>query len=438
MPRDKVKRFRQGKRRRMTKFAMDELSAVDFPAQEGATAVLIKRRGEPDYDPDNPDPEKRGRREDVRKQLPPDREAGNWIVVITSEDNQHSHGVTVYGNQAGGFTSYSRSANADHEHEHAWTVTDQGMIRIGSNDGHTHMLDRDSMRQALQTLAMETRSSDEDGESTDDPGVPRMERSEVIMMMRKFRFELNEEGDTVVDLLKSEEDHMSKQNDLTPKQVEDLQKQLELATKMAEMNDAQRAHMTTLDEAGQTAFLGKSKEARQEEVDVELAKAADANPVIYTDVEGNEYRKSDDHRVVAAVQRADEATKRAIQADAVNKQAEFEKRADVELAGLPGDVKTRAEILKSLESISDDTMRKGALEAITAANTAASQAHRLLGHGAAGQSNSGVFKSADQELDRLAKSLQSENPEMNFEDAYDHVTRANPALTEEALTGDAA
>jgi len=38
------KQFRQGRLRRMTKFAISELSAVDFPAQEGATAVLMKRR----------------------------------------------------------------------------------------------------------------------------------------------------------------------------------------------------------------------------------------------------------------------------------------------------------------------------------------------------------------------------------------------------------
>ena len=37
-------RFRQGRRRRVTKFAISELSAVDSPAQEGATAVLVKRR----------------------------------------------------------------------------------------------------------------------------------------------------------------------------------------------------------------------------------------------------------------------------------------------------------------------------------------------------------------------------------------------------------
>ena len=37
-------RLRQGRRRRMTKFVINELSAVDLPAQEGATAVLMKRR----------------------------------------------------------------------------------------------------------------------------------------------------------------------------------------------------------------------------------------------------------------------------------------------------------------------------------------------------------------------------------------------------------
>ena len=37
--------LRQGRRRGMLKFVLNEISAVDSPAQAGATVVLMKRRG---------------------------------------------------------------------------------------------------------------------------------------------------------------------------------------------------------------------------------------------------------------------------------------------------------------------------------------------------------------------------------------------------------
>ncbi|HUT76450.1 MAG TPA: XkdF-like putative serine protease domain-containing protein [Polyangia bacterium] len=53
--------FRQGRRRRMTKFTLREIAAVDAGAQEGALAVLMKRRAESQ---DDDEPESRRTRKD--------------------------------------------------------------------------------------------------------------------------------------------------------------------------------------------------------------------------------------------------------------------------------------------------------------------------------------------------------------------------------------
>lgn len=65
-----AKRYRQGRRRDMTKFRLHELSAVDVPAQEGARAVLLKRAGPlPSPGPEDAEEVRKSAAADLRRRL---------------------------------------------------------------------------------------------------------------------------------------------------------------------------------------------------------------------------------------------------------------------------------------------------------------------------------------------------------------------------------
>jgi len=118
--------YRQGKKRKMIKFRIDELAAVDMPAQAGAQALLMKRA-------------------EVEKVY--------RVVLLTTEAQGHVHGVYLYGDgDLGGTTSEATSKGATSDHEHAWTMDAMGVLTIGASAGHTHTVDVQQLLGAMMVL----------------------------------------------------------------------------------------------------------------------------------------------------------------------------------------------------------------------------------------------------------------------------------------------
>lgn len=189
-------KFRQGKRRRMTKFRLDEISAVDSPAQVGARAVLMKRKGSPSYDPRKADPSKRGRLE-KRAMLLEAAERHSHLLVVDPEDGT--------GARPSGFTSWEDG------HQHPWIMLDDGSLVIGMADGHTHEPGRMSTGQeaAMQLLNRLLGESDMGTEADLEKRLARAEKVISLEGAQRAHFDKLEEKDQDAFLAKSAEDRKS-------------------------------------------------------------------------------------------------------------------------------------------------------------------------------------------------------------------------------------
>ena len=179
-----------------------------------------------------------------------------------------------------------------------------------------------------------------------------------------------------------------------------------------------RAHFDTIEKAeDQDAFLAKSDDERQllvpkvekTEAEPEVQKNEDPN-VIYTSQDGTVFTKDDDIRLVTVTIEKDSKDAEIAALKLEKSDREFEKRAELELANLPGTVSQRGELLKSVESIENPEHRAAALKALTAGNAASEDVTKSLGtaEGAKVEKTASVqaaFQKSDFEvqLDDLAK-----------------------------------
>ncbi len=404
------KKFRRGKKRRMTKFTINELSAVDFPAQEGATALIMKRQPVSDVEvttgtiANEPHPTVTiSNPQDVEKN------AEDGVVVITSADAGHTHGVSIHPGTTGGSVWWSQNPEDEGggSHDHPWILEGDGNLTIGMNAGHTHTVDRSALLQAFMRLR---------------PVL--LQEDTVIALARKCGLRIEANGG-IIDITKQEEVSM------TPEETA----RLERAENLAELNDAQRVHFNGLNEDGQTTFLGKSADERQSVVDAELAKQADPapDPVAYTCDDGTAIRKSAGDLVLKLAKDADESRRELAKERSVNKQRDFEKRADESIGNYPGSLKVRAALVKAIDGIEDEDTREAAGLAVIAGNSALKGAFTIAGHGSAETFDPAVSKASDK-LDALAKARVADKGG-TYVDAYWDVSDENPELAEAAITG---
>lgn len=121
------------RKRKMVKFTIHEISAVDKGAQEGALATIMKRA---DGAPEN--------------------NAGELmekLMLLTSVDGDHQHGISLdrYDlKNGGGSTHGSNLAGGDGYHSHPYVINADGTLTIGMSDGHTHDASASTLLPMLQ------------------------------------------------------------------------------------------------------------------------------------------------------------------------------------------------------------------------------------------------------------------------------------------------
>tara|TARA_R110002153_G_scaffold104852_1_gene243003 strand:- start:19494 stop:20471 length:978 start_codon:yes stop_codon:yes gene_type:complete len=190
---------------------------------------------------------------------------------------------------------------------------------------------------------------------------------------------------------------------MVAKQLEEVTKRAERAELVSELNDAQRGIFKSLEGEAASSFLALSPEARQAEV----AKAAEANAVVYTDAAGAEYRKSDDARLVDMAKAFDKEKLKREEADEKAKKGNLEKRAQ-ELSFLPGTVDVRMSILKGIDAL--PVAEQGpALEALSAQNADMAKAFERAG--------TSLVPTTSDPLQSIAKSLRVANPSLSEHEA---------------------
>lgn len=189
--------------------------------------------------------------------------------------------------------------------------------------------------------------------------------------------------------------------------LETLKAQLERATKMADLSDAEKAYFRRLGAAEQDAFLGRSAADR-----AELLKP------IYTAKNGTVFTAADDPRMVQMAKNMDTQQEQFDAALATEKAKNLVARASVELAHLSGTIEQRAALLGAIESIADVDTRTAVLASIKDVDT--KQARNFVRQGAGAAKNP---KGGDPEaqLERMAQELSDKTEGMTLEQAYDQV-----------------
>lgn len=360
------------KRRIMRALKINEISGVDVPAQEGAAALIMKRH------------------DDVEKGM-----------GLTSEVDGHTHifvGVGPGGVElTGGMTAMDETG-----HMHPWVKTGDMQVVFGAaqshgGESHTHEL-------------AETSKNDADAEQAGEEG------KSTNLLNKDVDDNPEAAGDTGTVGTEGEH-HMT---DNTQKAADDaavveLQAKLDRANSVAELNDAEKAHFSGLDANDQDAFLAKSASDRKSTVDAIAKAKADSDPIEYTTMDGIDLRKSAGAALISMAKSNDVLRKQNDDLVAGRKQDELLKRAETELAHLPGDLDARAALLKSVDGIEDDGQREAAMKALRAQNEAMSFAFKAAGHGGAA-----VESSAEGELDNLAKAHAEKNG-VSYAKAYSAV-----------------
>lgn len=390
--------------------------------------------------------------------------AGDLVDLSTSSNDDHQHGIKLIETPSGvGVIVSFASAPEGEMHDHQVTRDESGNFVLTENRGHTHTVDQQEMRDALidASMAKQGPSAEErrrlagTGAALPDGSFPIRNREDLTNAISAFGRArsrdrqrvanhirrraralgltdmLPEEG-VLADLLKNSDEPKEKEMDDLEKakeQNEQLQAQVANLTKVAAMNADHRAHYDTLDDDAKKAFVEKSDDDRN----AEIAKATDSDPVVYTADDGTEYRKSDDERLVKLAKDRDADRKEAIRLQAAAKDADLSKRAETDLANFPGDIETRKAILRKVDEIENEDVRKAASDALKAQNAKLASAFEVIGvQGSPSFEKSHDRQSAVAELDRLAKERASKESE-SYVDAYAKVSEANPELLQKAV-----
>lgn len=320
------KQYKDGKkkRRRMTKIRIDELSSVDRPAQEHATATIMKRA--PSL---------------VQKGVIAD----GFIDAVNNGAVPYE--VEIYGDYVYLYFVYDGVRYNVSGGNGEYRVSGAEASYNGDTDIDTDMIG-DLVVEAIGTSAANFTKVDS------KPSVEPLGKVE--------------------DFIKAdsgnEDDDMSGKDQgaetALQKRVNDLETTLKKSQSIIALTPELRKHYDGLDADKQDAFLELDSGAQAKEV--EMAKSAD--PVVYTTDEGIELRKSAGETAIAMAKRLDVMANQLKKSEEEAERITFCKRADEELSNLPGTTEVRAAMLKSVEGIADEAERTAALETLTAANTA--------------------------------------------------------------------
>lgn len=272
-----------------------EISLVDEPAQEGALVGIVKRK-----------PLAIAKSADKR--------------YLTDEVQGHQHEVSCWdGGEAWMTDATAQGAMSPHRH----TVTRgvDGTLTVLADSGHTHTLTE--MPKVVVVEPETVVVSDEESVAAASES-PRAAKSATVNPQAK-EAPMNE-----LDELKA----LKVKLEAKIAELEAANAELKMD---AELTDEEKAYLSSLAGSEAKRFRALEKNARREE-------AQKARAVEYTADDGTVYRKSDDPRMIALAKRADEESRKRIEAEVSKRVGEFFK-------GAPGKPEALKDLLIAAESI---------------------------------------------------------------------------------------
>ena len=125
-----------------------------------------------------------------------------------------------------------------------------------------------------------------------------------------------------------------------------------------------RAHHDALPVAKRGGFLAKTDADK----DAEIEAVEKANPVIYTDKKGREYRKNDDRRLVEIAKERDEDAEAMAKFRVEAEHVKIEKQADALLSLVPGERVHKMALVRQVNAIEDAETRTAVEKMLEGAN----------------------------------------------------------------------
>lgn len=382
---------------------IDEISAVDRPAQPGALNAIMKRA--------------------------PSKSTGiiGKNVKMTTAHDGHQHVVDLVGYEGehlyGGQTSWVTAEGDEEGHSHPWVYDSKGGLVIGEAMGHKH------------GIADFKKSKDSNGDNSMAIKKSLLtSAASVATLITKFDAATAGDGDAAA-IRKAAQDldiagmlpsdgPLSKMSDAEKAKekaddenddIENLKKSLANAQDIIGLTAIQKSHFDAQDDDGKAAFLKMDPADR----DVAVSKANEADPVIFKSLDGHEFRKSDDPRMVAMAKSNDQKTKELALAKADARDAKIEKTA-AQFDLLPGTAAVKKSLIGAIESIEDEDLRKGAYQVLKAAqNSSADDFER------SGSLSKADVDDANSKLEKMAKTHADEH-DVPYATAFMAVTKSGP------------
>ena len=369
-----------------------EISLVDRPAQTPARVAILKRADDPPK-PTRKAKRKRGEPKDPetkKREAPFDKN----VDLLTSESDSHQHGVTIsaYEGKVNIWLDYQMRPDDERSHSHPVALDEDGNYVIGTVLGHSHTVDQSRIDDLIDDIGKN------DGGQPANKGGTMPEPKD---------------DNQVTELTK-------KVDDLTEKltKAEETAKRLERAESVIRLSAVDRAHFDNLSTSDQDAFLAKSAADRAGEIEAAKKRADEENPVLYKRADGTEIRKSDGQLTADMAKQLDEETAKRQELEKRAASDQLRKRAETELSHLPGTVDVRAEMLRKVEEIEDEEVKKAALSALHSNNEDMKLAYEKSGARGAATPTSNEEKWND-----LVKKAREEDPKLTEAQAFDKVAQ---------------
>lgn len=329
-------------RRKLTAFRLDKIAAVDSPCQEHATVAIIKRN------PNAPDTSPKA----IAKATFQEALEGNMIAGAVNDAFYSSFDGLWERNDA------FRTALTDELSE--------------GGDGSTASADYvESVKALVDEAVTEARSAG--ATAADTKGIDKALNAAVNKWLKPKEQAMNKittkaallaavakfdpETSTVAEAetirkaataLKAE-DLLPDEGPLAKAKLDPEIAKMQRELVIIKLSPEAKTHFDSLDETGQTEFLGKSADEQTQIV----AKANETDPVVYTTKDGTAIRKSDGAAMVALAKQNDQQADKIAKLEGDATGQSFEKRAAEDYPHVAKAIAT--DMLKSAHQVGEDT-----------------------------------------------------------------------------------
>lgn len=211
----------------------------------------------------------------------------------------------------------------------------------------------------------------------------------------------------IEQLQKQLADQIAKTEELEKKYEADKEEETKKMEEKAKKMEAEKARMEE---------EKKKKELEEAEKALAKAKGEDHKPVLYKSVAGIEYR---DSAQAELAKQNDSLAQKLAKIEDLNKRVELEKRAGELCKHLKGSDDIKVALVKAIEGIESDELRKGVEELVKVADAAMSDLFKSRGTTAtADDANEPIAL-----LEKKARDYQAKNADMSYEQAFNVVSQ---------------